>query len=290
MITTKLQTREIERIALDLSTEALRIGRAIVWQGETKIRGAFGPVACILTGLRRPSTNEKTGAMLQTYYLRPDVHPVEAARPTSGADAAICGDCPHRASADGPRSCYVNIGTGVLALWSAVFGRRNVADLTIERIQGEHAISRADAERIQAATLGIITTGRTVRLGAYGDPASAPVDLARMLVRRSDGWTGYTHQWRRAPAWKALTMASVETPDDAAEAHRRGWRTFRGVSDDTAEPIGSEIVCPAYTHGVTCSNCGLCSGTGNGRGKAPSIRIPFHGGAVQLRSALRRFA
>lgn len=286
----RLPWETVERIALGLATDARRIGRAIVWEGETMIRGASGPVACIVTGIRDASKNAKTGAMLQTYYLRPDVHPVEAARPTSGADAAICGDCPHRATVEGPRSCYVNIGTGVSALWSAVYERGNVARLTVERIQGEHAITRAGAERIQAAAVGLLTVGRMVRLGAYGDPTAAPIDVARMIVRHASGWTGYSHQWRKAPAWAALVMASVETEDDAREAHRRGWRTFRGVPSDDAEPIGSEIVCPAYTHGVTCASCGLCSGTGNGRDRAPSIRIPFHGGAVQLRSALTRFA
>ena len=59
----------------------------IIYEGRSAIDRA--PIVVILTGLK-PSKNSKTGAMLQTWILRADMHPLEALR--TGADRAICGD------------------------------------------------------------------------------------------------------------------------------------------------------------------------------------------------------
>ena len=52
------------------------------------------PIVAILTGLRSPSANRKTGAMAQLWILSADESPVDASQ--SGADASVCGDCPLR--------------------------------------------------------------------------------------------------------------------------------------------------------------------------------------------------
>ena len=75
------------------------------------------------------SDNRKTGDMVQTYILRADTHPVDAIR--DGSDASICGDCQHRARtietvdkrgrkrSKRVRTCYVNVGQSVAAVFGA---------------------------------------------------------------------------------------------------------------------------------------------------------------------------
>ena len=79
----------------------------IFYRGASQIDGA--PIVGIATV---NSGNRKTGVMVQTWIIRDDVHPVVASR--TGADASICGNCPHRGQYDddgnrvvGTRTCYV---------------------------------------------------------------------------------------------------------------------------------------------------------------------------------------
>ena len=65
---------------------------AILWAGRSAIDGS--PIALVATGLGRSSRNEKTGGIVQTWIIRTDMSPTDAV--ATGADAAICGDCPHR--------------------------------------------------------------------------------------------------------------------------------------------------------------------------------------------------
>jgi hypothetical protein len=69
-------------------------------------------VVAIVTGVARPSSNVKTGNMIQTWILLADRHPLEARK--SGADAAVCGDCVHRRG-----SCYVALNHAPSAVWHA---------------------------------------------------------------------------------------------------------------------------------------------------------------------------
>ena len=64
----------------------------IAYEGPSLIDGA--QIVVIVTGLKGPSKNRKTGNMVQTFILARDVHPLEALR--SGEDASICGQCEHR--------------------------------------------------------------------------------------------------------------------------------------------------------------------------------------------------
>ena len=66
------------------------------------------PTVLLATGVLTKSTNSKTGSMIQTFILRQDMKPIEAVN--TGADVAICGDCPFRpiiAKQTGDASCYV---------------------------------------------------------------------------------------------------------------------------------------------------------------------------------------
>lgn len=223
---------------------------AVIWEGASRIDGA--PIVVIATGMDARSANPKTGAMVQTYIIRADVAPVDAIR--TGQDASICGDCVHRGEGFSDRTCYVNVGQGPRSVYAAY--------------------KRGSYWRMRPIDAG---AGRMVRLGTYGDPAAVPAVVWRALLRRCIGHTGYTHQWRRAPDLRRLVMASVDSPEEAREAHAMGWRTFRVTRTSTEAPVGREIVCPASEEAgkkLTCSQCGACDGASGRRG---SIRIKAHG-------------
>lgn len=232
---------------------------AILWSGQSLIDGS--PVVVIVTGLSRQTKNEKIGAMVPVYILHRTVNPVEALK--TGADRAICGDCPHRAG-----SCYVRVEQAPLAVWRAY-----------QRGAYPRWCDRKHSHRI---------TGRPIRLGAYGDPAAVPTIVWARLLRHTDNWTGYTHQWRDCHQSLArYLMASCETPEDVAHAHAMGWRTFRARPID-APLLPSEIECPASARAgkrLTCAQCGACDGTNRGS-KSPgnrSISIEGHGGIAKMR-------
>lgn len=211
-------------------------------------------VAIATTG----SSNRKTGDMIQTWILRTSHSPTEAVR--LGHDRSICGECPHRGSAEKPRTCYVNIGQAPQAVWRA-FKARRYPKATL----AEFLAQRGD---------------QPLRMGSYGDPAAVPIaawDGAAGTRRRA----GYTHQWRKpfARPFRELVMASCDGPGEAIEAAMDGWRTF------LVQPVGAPapeqgIECLAESHGKTCEQCGLCRGAD--RPNAPSIWIEAHGTAKRF--------
>ncbi len=239
---------------------------AIIWRGLSMLDGR-SPIVVVVTGMARTSTNSKTGGMVQTYIVRADMTPIDAIN--SGDDAAICGACPHRKQADGSRSCYVNLATGL-----STVGR------TLSAYQ--------DMSVSDAATL---CAGKAVRIGTYGDPAAVPVDVWRGLTAHASRWTGYTHQWTlpHVQPYRAFLMASVDSARGLAYARAKGWRTFRvrRVGPAGAGAMDKrEIVCPASAEGgkrVTCEACGLCAGTSR---PAKDITIIDH--SVSARAAIKR--
>lgn len=240
---------------------------AILYEGPSLMDGS--PIVVIATGLRKKSQNDKTGAMVQTWILRADVHPVESVK--SGADSAICGKCPLRPllarQTPGVPMCYVNKGFGPTAVYRTY-------------LTGAYPVaSPAEVRKLAASR------GRAIRFGAYGDPAAAPLALWRAL----DGGkrhTGYSHQWRRFRGLRSLVMASADSLSDAREAWARGWRTFR-VIHDVSELEPNEILCPASAEAgkrTTCEKCGLCNGaTADDRRK--SIAIVDHGPTASRHAA-----
>jgi hypothetical protein len=235
----------------------------ILYRGPSLLDGR--PVVCVATGLRAGSQNAKTGEMIQTYILSDEgLSPVQAI--LAGRDTSVCGDCPMRAIYDPETgayrkagACYVNVGQGAGAVYDALrrgayptyYGRRHRA----------------------------LLAGRPVRFGTYGDPAAVPVRVWRHLARLASGRTGYTHQWRSCDQeLRRWCMASVETEEQAREAHRAGWRTFRVRL--ASEPVmPEEIVCPASAEAGrrrTCAECKACSGARDSA-KARSVVIIAHG-------------
>lgn len=228
----------------------------VIYDGPSMIDGER--IVAIVSGLRG-SKNAKTGNMVQTYIIRPDVDPITAVH--TGADESICGDCIHRGDGTGKgRSCYVVLMHGPLVTYRAFL--------------------RGAYEAATPVDVADIVAGRMLRLGTYGDPAAVPLPVWEALVSKAKGFTGYTHQWRHIdPAWSRLVMASADTPIDAIEAWQKGFRTFRVGA---APMTGREINCPASEEAgkrTQCIDCGLCMGTTS---RSPvSIQIAPHGGGAR---------
>lgn len=233
----------------------------IIYTGPSRLDGS--PIVAILTGLDKPSGNEKTGDMPQLWIL-PDAGEDPFAAKKSGGDAAVCGDCPLR---DG--RCYVSLLRGPLAIYRA-YKAGKYSD-------GRHLT----AEQIRAACTTELGRRRSIRLGAYGDPAALPLPVVQRLVSASPVHTGYTHQWRRFPELRPYVMASCDTVADYEEARAQGWRCFRVASAPARELQPGEVWCPAAPEGGasrTCAECGLC----RGGERVPSIAILPHGAAVSM--------
>jgi hypothetical protein len=216
-----------------------------------------------VSGCTVPSANVKTGDMLQLAILTDTVDPVTALK--TDADKLVCGGCALRKII-----CYVNIGQMPLAVWRATDG----------------------ADTVDVDTL---PADKPVRLGSYGDPSFLPSRLLYKITRRRKRkWTGYTHQWRTTPKYRArkyarYLMASIDKfggpiINQITEAKRLGYRYFR-VADNLTDGTGwnrvrdNEVACPNFTHKVQCADCGLCNGSTGPDDRRKDIVIPVHGGA-----------
>lgn len=228
----------------------------IVYEGPSALDGR--PIVAIIT---IKTKNPKTGPMAQLWILRPDVSPGKAIR--TGLDVSICGTCPLRAiDANGNRQvrrCYVN-PMGPASVYR-----------TYRR--GRYAVATP-------VTLWAMLAGRTVRLGAYGDPAALPIDVVATIVAFAVRHTGYTHQRRTvSPEWARYVMASADNAADRLEAKAQGYRTFRVVAPgDTIDK--SEIHCPASEEQgkrTTCDRCTLCAGNAGRYTGLKDVAIYAHG-------------
>jgi len=224
----------------------------ILYQGPSAIDGK--PIVVIATGFASKSNNAKTGDMIQTWILRSDIAPHEAIK--TGEDESICGDCPQRRFTGG--KCYVKTFQAPLSVFKGY--QRGIYPVA----------SLADIANLCA--------DRMVRIGSYGDPYAAPIALWRAMTSNALGWTGYTHQWRKAGVdWAKLVMASADSLDDMIAAHRRGFRTFRVTAKPFENVQGVEAVCPASKEKGAITNCATCRACMGTSGKArASIQIARH--------------
>ncbi len=215
----------------------------ILYQGPSLIDGA--PIVVIATYSEK---NKKTGLMVQTYILRADINPLEASK--TGADVSICGDCRHRGipTADPARkqakdrTCYVNLGQGVLITYRAF-------------LRGVYPDAQTRAAR------SAIGRGRMVRVGTYGDPGAVPSEVWDDLLCDAQGWTAYTHRtgWR-----PELAMQSADSLEQARSLWQIGARTFRVIWKGEQIDATREVLCPASKEAgrrTTCAACKLCAGT-----------------------------
>jgi hypothetical protein len=242
----------------------------ILYDGPSQLDGS--PIVCIATGIDGSSLNHKTGPMVQTWILPRDVAPEDAVR--SGHDSAVCGDCslrgvvaklPNGEQVNRFRSCYVFVGQAPQNVWDSYRA-------------GNYS---------QPSDFGCLL-GQFLRIGSYGDPCAVPFEIWQTAVIVSEGHTGYTHQWRddRFQGYRDVLMASVESFEDAALAHSKGWRTFRVALTGELPAVG-EFHCPASAeenYRLTCQQCRACSG---GNPDRPSVLIWPHGPPASVKSFYR---
>ena len=216
----------------------------ILYEGPSILDGK--PIVVIATFV---TNNRKTGPMIQIWIIRSDIDPVSASK--EGEDSSICGSCPHKHNLGGV--CYVNIGQAPLAIYKAYK-------------RGLYPHIDYDVDHVHF-------TGRMVRLGAYGDPAAMPYEIAEKVKDMGRGHTGYTHQIRHKNFDKRflnLCMVSADTPKQALKYQGMGAKTFR-VAMDGDIMFDSEIECLSESEGLQCDACGLCNG------QKQSIAITVHG-------------
>ena len=234
----------------------------ILYEGPSAINGA--PIVVIATGFANSSANAKTGDMIQTWIIRSDIAPHHAVK--SGDDASICGQCPHRpamrdtvtASGEAFVPCYVKTFQAPLSVFNGY--------------------QRGIYPRATMADIASLCAGRMVRFGSYGDPFAAPIGIWQAAASKALGWTGYTHQWRKAGAdWARLVMASADSLADMLAAHKRGFRTFRVTAKPFENVKGLETICPASKEKAAATNCATCRACMGTASKARvSVQIARH--------------
>lgn len=246
---------------------------AVLYRGPSEFDGS--PIVLVASGFSG-AKNSKTGAgLIQTYIIREDMTPREAS--LSGADASICGRCPHQGEHDvdgnlipATRSCYVNLAHGPRMTHDALTRGRYV-----------------DMTQANPKEIARLFRGRKVRMGAYGDPAAVPYHVWEAVLSDVDGITGYTHAWREYPHFNQWVMASCDNSDERVEAKFLGFRTFRvaPVTDWVKEE--REVLCPASKEAgykTTCDTCLACGGLSS-KARA-DIVIPLHSSGTN--AAMRR--
>lgn len=222
----------------------LSANTAVLYEGPSQLDRA--PIVALVSGLRSPTQNRKTGDMLQTWILRADQSPIDAL--WSGADKSVCGGCALRASAQGrlqgrlDRACYVNVGHAPRAVWAA-YKNGDVATPPLEELQ-------------------LAVAGHYIRVGSYGDPTAVPLPYWSALLEGAAGYTGYTHQWQntRFQGFRVYCMASVESVAQEERARKLGWSTFRVATDATLHNSVAQRCPNDVDSTVTCRSCGACSG------------------------------
>ena len=220
----------------------------VVWSGESLIDKE--EVMLVITGVNIPSTNRKTGWMIQSWILTKD-HPVEAIK--TGKDYSICGDCALRGKEGKGRVCYV------MPL--------SISQVYQKYLKGGYPPLDKNTEKRMR--------GRDLRIGSYGDPTAIPYEVWEPLIKNSRVTTGYTHRWLVCdPRWKTRVHASVESIADQKLASSLGWCTYR-IKKPSQPMLADEIYCPAEEPNnkylITCQRCGKCNG------KSGNIAVDVHG-------------
>jgi hypothetical protein len=222
----------------------------IVWEGASLIDGS--PIVLILTGFVNHTSNRKTGRVLQSWIIKQNILPTEAAK--KGFDKAICGNCPMKLSRLG--SCYVN-----LAVTNNIYRKYKTGAYPY--------FSKNEIEVLKRYRYPL-------RIGSYGDPTAVPFDVWKPIISASGKHTGYTHQWFSNNCdlrWQKYLMASVQSLAEAGIAQNKGWRTYRIMTPD-APLSDNEILC-RHTEDeiIKCEFCMLCNGSSN----KPNIADRVHG-------------
>ena len=230
---------------------------AVLYEGPSRIDKE--PIIVIMT---YTSINEKTGDIPQVWLLPHGVHPHQAR--VEGHDTRVCGGCIFA----GNRGCYLN--------W---FELKSIQD---SYTRGNYS------DWGHAAWWMRRNAPSVIRIGAYGDPAAAPLEVWERLAALPSGkpgpsgqaptatLIGYTQLWRSplARGLERFCMASTKSPTEYLDAKRRGWRSFRVALPEDAVCAQAQVRCPATDSDEdTCKGCKLCSGGASG----PDVMEPIHG-------------
>ena len=198
------------------------------------------------------SRNDKTGNMIQIWFLLENHHPVEVVQ--SGLDAkTICIGCVFASG----KGCYVTVFQAPSQVW--------------------HAYKRGAYPDLPADDYASVFGGRAVRFGAYGNPSLLPIAIVQKIVKVCKSHTGYFHDWQSTKKRKygKFFMASTETAEKLALARSLGFRAFH-VSEIQPE---NTIECLAdSTNGrVRCIDCKLACDGRDGKNGVRDVWIHPHG-------------
>lgn len=234
-----------------------------IWEGPSAFNNE--QISLILTGMDGSSENPKTGAMIQSWILPTKIHPVIAVKQLDG-DNCCCGDCPLKPlkhNFEKKQSCYV-----ARYMFRAP---RSVWDHNILKpIEFGKAMDTYSKNPLP------------IRYGSYGDIAMIPKEIFKSFQSvieknfKNKNHTAYTHQHKHSWAYwtRRYAMASVENKWDGELFRALGWRTFR-ITEEPEAGL-NEIICPNYTHKISCIKCGLCDGKKSNKDNRKSITIPRH--------------
>ena len=212
-----------------------RFNSAVIWEGKSPYDGA--EIMVLAVAIKDPSTNRKTGWMIQIYILVKNVPPVEAVR--LELDASVCGDCVMRWNKGG--GCYVT-PLFMTPMWKKGVEAPRITPTELARLANKY--------------------NTPIRQGAYGDPAFVPMYVWEELENAVSNKKGssYTHQWEWvSPEYAKFSMASVENLKQKADAQALGYRTYRQVKD-VSEIVEDEMLCLNSSRGIQCRDCGQCGG------------------------------
>ena len=216
-----------------------------VWEGNSEYTG--NPISVFIT---MKSSNIKTGDIPQVTLVPDNVKPTDSLK--NGRDKDVCGNCPlrpiHYKKHDHKKPCYVNL-------------------------RCVNSIDRA-SNKPQYLFNNLFDV---IRLGNWGDSASAKKEVILEIVGQAKKVLNYTHAYanQKFSYLKAFTMASVHSVEEKIKANKLGFRTFRTIPLACIKLEKDEIVCPNFVNkAIQCKQCKLCCG--NQIKSNINIVIPAH--------------
>lgn len=214
--------------------------------------------------------NKKTGMVVQLAFLDADVSPADehqqaqldsTHKSAQGCDQSSCGAF---------SACYVK----AFPLHMLSLNRQ------------WHDWQAGKIERIPSKLVKSLFSGKVIRFGEYGDPASVSVDTLKGLATYARSHLGYTHAWRTCSGrYAEYCMASVESADDYRAAVSKGYRPFLIVprattrADILASIPGQSSPTPCV-HDINGTQCAACPTPCNGTtwvGRTSGIYVIGHG-------------
>jgi hypothetical protein len=207
-----------------------------------------------------PKLAESSSRILQTYSFSIN----QIMNKSLIDDKDVCFNCPFSYNQNNGRSggCYTHKGLLSFGLKSKM-NRLNKLLLAGKIQKGYFGIFEKIYKYSQKYPI------KFARFGTYGEPTLLPIELMQSLSTLVKKYSGYTHQWDKVNKdYSKFLMSSVHNIFEVNIAKSLGYRSFL-VGNNKPDNF---VLCPssstiAKDNKVSCSNCGLCSGT-NVKGKS----------------------